>query len=200
MTGSTGSTDSAGLPRRSRAAAKAGSTARVALFLVLSCAMIACGTAPPNIDLVAALPTAERRALGAPDAAIRATVISRDRTDQPALVTEAPARVIFPVKMPARARFRTAVSLQSPGGSGVTIRMGLADSRSYDELLRVRVEPPAPGADPWKSLDVDLGGYSGWQWSLFYRPSRITWRLVLNADATPGGSVVWIEPRIEMRD
>lgn len=115
-------------------------------------------------------------------------------------MTDAPARVIFPVNMPVRAHFRTAVSLQSPAGGGVTVRMGVADNRSYDELLRVTVEPPAPGADPWKLVDVDLGEYSGWQWSLFYRPARITWKLVLNADATPGGRVIWLNPRIVMRD
>jgi hypothetical protein len=145
------------------------------------------------------LPTAERRALGQADAAIRATVIARDRTDQPALVTEAPARVIFPVNMPARAHFRAAVSLQPPAGAGVTVRMGIADNRRYDELLRMNVEPSTPGTDPWRPIDVDLRAYSGWQWSLFYRPSRITWKLVLNADATPGGSVVWLNPTIDMR-
>jgi len=194
----TGSTGSAGLPRRSREAAKAGSKAAAGIWCVLAVTTVACGSPPASIDLVAALPTAERRALGSPDAAIRATVVTRDRVDQPALVTDAPARVIFPVNMPARARFRTAVSLQSAAGTGVTIRIGLADSRSYDDLLRVNVEPSAPGVDPWKPIDVDLGAYSGWQWSLFYRPARITWKLVLNADATPGGSVIWSRPIIDM--
>ena len=174
-------------------------TSKAALLLVLACGAGRCGSPPASIDLVAALPTAERRALAAPDTAIRATVVTRDRLDQPALVTAAPARVIFPVNMPARGRFRTAVALQSSAGTGVTIRVGIADSRSYDELLRVRVEPAAPGADPWRTIDVNLGAYSGWQWSLFYRPSRITWKLILNADATPGGSVVWLNPLIDMR-
>lgn len=142
---------------------------------------------------------AERRALGPADVAIHATVIARDRSDQPALVTDAPARVIFPVNMPVHAHFRAAVSLQSPAGTGVTVRMGIADNRRYDELLRVNVGPPVPGADPWRPIDVDLRAYSGWQWSLFYRPSSITWKLVLNADATPGGSVVWLNPLIDMR-
>ena len=174
-------------------------TLKAGLLLVLACGAGRCGSAPASIDLVAALPTAERRALAAPDVAIHATVVSRDGADQPALVTEAPARVIFPVNMPGRARFRTAVALQSPAGTGVTIRMGIADSRSYDELLRVSVEPPQAGADPWRTIDVDLGAYSGWQWSVFYHPSRITWKLVLNADATPGGRVVWLNPLIDMR-
>jgi hypothetical protein len=188
MTGSAGSTGSL-----------LSTAARAALLLAIACGAGRCGSAPASIDLVAALPTAERRALAPPDTAIHATVVSRDGAGQPALVTDAPARVIFPVNMPARARFRTAVSLQSPPGTGVTIRMGIADSRLYEELLRLSLEPPAAGADPWRTIDVDLGAYSGWQWSLFYHPSRITWKLVLNADATPGGSVVWLRPTIDMR-
>lgn len=181
-------------------AGSAGSQARTTLLAVLAGVMTACGAAPPSIDLVALLPTAERRALAPPDTAIRAIVVSRDRADQPALVTDAPARVAFPVTMPARAHFRAEVSLKSATGSGVTVRMGIADNRSYDELLKIAVDPPAPGTDPWRAIDVDLRAYSGWQWSLFYRPSRITWKLVLNADATPGGSVVWLNPLIDMRD
>lgn len=187
MTGSAGSTSST--------SSRAG-----ALVLLLAWGVARCGSAPPNIDLVAALPTAERHALAPPDTAIRATVVSRDRADRPAIVTDAPARVVFPVNMPARAHFRAAVALQSPAGSGVTVRLGIADNRSYEELLKIPIDPPAPGADPWRAIDVDLRAYSGWQWSLFYRPSRITWKLVLNADATPGGSVVWLQPTIDMRD
>ena len=143
MTGSAGSTGSTGSAGSAGSAGSLLSTAaRAALVLAITCGAGRCGSAPASIDLVAALPTAERRALAAPDVAIHATVVSRDGADQPALVTDAPARVIFPVNMPGRARFRTAVALQSPAGTGVTVRMGIADSRSYDELLRVSVEPP----------------------------------------------------------
>jgi hypothetical protein len=169
------------------------------LLGALACIVAGCGASPPSIDLVAVLPAAERRALGPADVAIRATMVSRDGANRPALVTDAPARVIFAVNMPARARFRSAVALQSAAGTGVTVRMGIADARAYDELLRVGVQPAPTGVDPWTPIDVDLGAYSGWQWSIFYRPARITWKLVLNADATPGGSVVWLNPIVDMR-
>jgi hypothetical protein len=157
------------------------------------------GTAPSSIDLAAALPSAEKRALGSPDAAIRATTVVRDHVEHPAIVTAAPARVIFPVRMPARARFHTAISLLDGTGTGVTIRVGISDNRSYDELKKLLVAPTVAGADPWQTVDIDLAPYSGWQWSLFYRPGNLTWRLVFNADATPGGHVAWLEPRIEMK-
>ncbi len=169
------------------------------LALALLGSACARGPAPASIDLTAALPSAERRALGPPDEAIRAATASRDRLERPAILTNAPARVLFAVRMPARARLHTAVSIVAGSGAGVTIRIGISDNRSYDELEKLLVAPPADGADPWHAVDVDLAAYSGWQWSVFYHPGRMTWRLVFNADPTPGGRVAWLEPTIEMR-
>jgi hypothetical protein len=41
--------------------------------------------------------------------------------------------------------------------------------------------------------------YAGWKWSLFYRPDRIVWRLVLAADAVDNAppTVLWGEPQVE---
>ena len=169
--------------------------------MALAILSVACGrsSSPAAIDLAAALPSAEKRALGAPDDAIRATVISRDRIDWPAIVTAAPARVLFAVRMPARARLHTAVALVPGSGAGVTIRVGISDNRSYDELEKLAVAPETAGRDPWQTIDIDLAPYSGWQWSLFYRPGRMTWRLVFNADPTPGGRVAWLDPKIDMK-
>jgi hypothetical protein len=172
----------------------------VLLALAFVCGACGRGASPASIDLAAALPSAEKRALGPPDEAIRAAVVSRDQGEHPAIVTAAPARVLFPVHMPTRARFCTAISLVAGSGAGVTIRVGISDNRSYDELEKLLVAPAATGADPWHPLDIDLAPYSGWQWSLFYRPGNMTWRLVFNADPTPGGRVAWLEPRIEMKD
>jgi len=161
----------------------------------------ACGPSSPSarIDLVAALPTAERRALHDPDAAIRAELVAVGADRLPAIVTDAPARLIFPVRMPTRARLTARLALQ-PGSSGATVRIGISDDRFYDELLRLPIARPADGPAAWRAVDVDLAAYSGWQWSVFYHPARRTWKLVLNADATPSGSVVWLQPAIDLRD
>jgi hypothetical protein len=47
-------------------------------------------------------------------------------------------------------------------------------------------------------LRTDLSAYAGFKWSLFYRPDRTTWRLVLAADAVAGvpGRAVWGRPEI----
>jgi hypothetical protein len=170
---------------------------RISVMLALVCAACGGGPSASSIDLVGALPSAEKHALGLPDEAIRATVVSRDQIERPAIVTGAPSRVLFPIRLPARARFHTAISLVA--GTGVTIRVGISDNRSYDELQKLLVAPSTTGAVPWHTLDIDLAPYSGFQWSLFYRPGNMTWRLVFNADATPGGRVAWLEPKIEMR-
>jgi hypothetical protein len=168
--------------------------------MIVGCLTAACGSpsSPKTIDLVAALSTAERRALHDPDAAIRSEFLQVGANRLPAIVTEAPARIIFPVRMPAPARFLARVALQ-PESSGATVRVGIADDRSYDELVRLALAHQPNGATAWQSVDVDLAAYSGWRWSLFYHPARRTWKLVLNADATPGGTVVWLQPTIDMR-
>jgi hypothetical protein len=62
----------------------------------------------------------------------------------------------------------------------------VSDERSYEELARV---PVASGS--WQPIRVDLTPFSGWKWSLFYQPSRRDWKLIIGADPTPAGTIVW---------
>ena len=71
--------------------------------------------------------------------------------------------------------------------------MGLSDHRHYEQPFALDV-PAATNA--WTPIRVDLGPYSGRQWSVFYRPATITWDLILNADH--GGTVAWARPLVEM--
>jgi hypothetical protein len=168
---------------------------------VLPLIFTACGgrrTPVIPIDLLAELPRAERRAPGKIDQAIRVDLVNVAGDVEPSLVMEAPARLIYLVKMPGTARLRTSVAVTSNAAgiaSGVQIRVGVSDDRFYDELIRVRL----PGARPWTPLDVDLSRYSGPKWSVFYQPGRQTWKLILNADMMPGGAAAWAQPAIEMR-
>lgn len=154
-------------------------------------AMAASCAAPPAapIDLIAALPSAERRAGGNVDDAVRTTPMQFGADHEPVLLLRAPARVIWTVKFPARSALSASASMAAGEdgrpGPGVTLRLGLSDDRHYDGLLSM---PIAPDRE-WRPVTLDLGRYSGWQWSLFYRPSKITWKLILNVDATPGGTL-----------
>jgi len=130
---------------------------------------------------------------------VRADVVTVGAGPEPAVITETPARVIYQVRMPARASFHARVALmpdESGRPRGAAVRVGISDDRFYDELAKVPLTSAAGAAPQWQSVEVDLGGYSGWQWSVFYRPSQITWKLILNADATPGGTIAWIAPVI----
>lgn len=147
----------------------------------------------PEIDLLDALPAAERRAADSVDEAVRMDVVGVEGDVRTALVMRAPARVTWDVKLPLHARLSTAIILVSgmPGTSGgVTVRIGLSDRRVYKEIGRAE----ATGA--WVPVMLDLREYSEWKFSLFDQPLRKSWQLVLNADATPGGTVALAQPRL----
>jgi len=170
------------------------------MLVTLASAVIACSrSANAPIDLVYELRHAERRAAKPIDEAVRTDTITVSGGIEPVVITEPPARVIYRVRMPSRSSFHARVALM-PGAAGqprgASIRIGLSDDRFYDELVRIPLTPATGEIPQWQPVDVDLGAYSGWQWSIFYRPSQITWKLILNADATPGGTVAWAAPVI----
>ena len=114
----------------------------------------------------------------------------------PAVFMTAPARVTWTLQFPETAEVAARVAIIDGGtsGQGVTVRLGLSDNRRYHELLREPVPPRPPNSPPvWRTIRVNLSEYSGWKWSLFYQPSRLKWRLIVNADATPGGTVALTE-------
>ena len=167
--------------------------------LAIALAPAACG-APKNIvplpvDLVRELPNAiVQAAPNAPGA--RQEFAPTESGPAPALFMTAPARVTWTLQFPETAEVaaRVAIVDAGSGGQGVTVRVGVSDNRSYHELLREPVAASTPGSPPvWRTIRVDLSEYSGWKWSLFYQPSRLKWRLIVNADATPGGTVALTE-------
>jgi hypothetical protein len=121
----------------------------------------------------------------------------------PALLVASPARLTWAVRFPAHAELDASVALVSaegtapPSAANVTVRVGISDARAYEELFRLSLTPGPAVA--WQPVRVDLGAYSGWKWSLFYRPSRITWQLIVAADPTPAGSVAWRTLRLQAR-
>jgi hypothetical protein len=181
---------------------------RIAVLAVLLALSPACGRAARDdaIDLLHELPQAERHAVPSTiDEAVRADsmVIGPGEPRRPVLITEAPARVIWSLRLPRQGRLRTSLALVPDArgaiGPGVTVRIGISDGRLYEQLTRFAVAAPASGVVTWQPLEVDLSGYAGWQWSLFYRPSEILWRLAFSVDATPGGTLAWAAPVIEGR-
>jgi hypothetical protein len=60
----------------------------------------------------------------------------------------------------------------------VRVRLGISDNRVYEGLAEHTLNP----GTGWTEFRTDLSAYAGIKASLFYRPDRITWRLVLSTD------------------
>jgi hypothetical protein len=188
----------------SRVYRNASLAALAAAAIVVAGACGSSGAAPEDtVRLIDQTPV-EKRAGSPIEEAVRIEDTGSGADRARAIRMRAPTRVIWSVVIPFHARLRTAVALvpdhanaDGPLGPGVTVRIGIADKRSYEELARVPVLPPSAGAAFWQPIDVDLGAYRGWQWSIFYRPGDTPWRLNFSVDAIPGaGTVAWREPAI----
>lgn len=119
----------------------------------------------------------------------------------PVLLITSPARLTWPVRLGEHADLDASVALvtgaATPTPAGVTIRIGIADERRFEELFRVPIAAPGNGSLVWHPIRIDLGAYSGWKFSFFYRPSRRTWNVVVGVDPTPGGTLAWRALRLQ---
>jgi hypothetical protein len=136
-------------------------------------------------DLLAQLPRAERRSNLPLESAIRVERVSIGGESHPVLYAHPHSRVSWPVSIPRRATLRTYLALkpdvwdQSPDGAVFTV--GISDGRVYELLYSRHVDPRrVPDDRRWVLAEIDLGGYAGWQWSLFYWPSERSWTVIFN--------------------
>ncbi len=117
----------------------------------------------------------------------------------PAIVAAVPSRLTLALPLPRHGVFHAFVALaDGPAGTraaAVRLRVGVSDHRIYEGLTELIL---VPGERTWMDLRADLSAYAGWKWSLFYRPDRVTWRVVLAADATDSvpATVLWASPEI----
>jgi hypothetical protein len=96
-----------------------------------------------------------------------------------------PSRVTVHVHVPPRAALTSALGIaeagEAPADAGVLFQVGISDGRVYEPLFERALF--ARDARTWQPLLIDLHRYGGWQWSLFYRPSAITWDITFNTYA-----------------
>ena len=117
----------------------------------------------------------------------------------PTIAAAVPSRLTLTLPLPRRGVFHARVALaeQQPGvrPAAVRIRVGVSDHRIYEGLADLKL---VPDERTWVDVRADLSAYAGWKWSLFYRPDRVTWRVVLAADATEDvpATVLWASPEI----
>ena len=112
-------------------------------------------------------------------------------TIRPAIIAVVPSRLTWAIPIPRRAVFRALVAC---GDAPVRVRVGVSDSRIYEERAALTVTP----SGGWSELTADLSPYAGWKFSLFYRPDGRTWRVNLSADAAGGAPahLAWATPEI----
>jgi hypothetical protein len=128
------------------------------------------------------------------------TAYRLEGVSRPAIAATVPSRLTVRLPLPRRGMFHAFVALaDAPAGAhraGARVRIGVSDDRTYEGLTELVLVPDARG---WTELRADLSAYAGRKWSVFYRPDRIVWRLVLAADAVDVGpaTVLWGEPQID---
>jgi hypothetical protein len=169
--------------------------------LVVALLLGGCRSSPPAasvpvVDLLREMDGAEQR----PPGAFRLTEYRREGVSRPAIAAAVPSRLTVRLPLPRRGVFHAFVGLaDAPAGHdpvGARLRVGVSDDRTYDALGELVL---VPGAHGWIEVRTDLSAYAGWKWSVFYRPERTVWRVVLAADAVAAGpaTVLWAEPAIE---
>ena len=165
------------------------------------------GSAAPSTptDLIDSLGAAERR----PSSAVfDVSPVTINGESIRAVATPAASRITWELRLPDRARLEIAVALKpeawTVAGDGVLFRVGIAEGRTHEDVATRVVNPfGRPEDRRWIPLTVDLGGHSGFKWSLFYHPRLLLWRIVLNTSAANPASTehlgdlpLWGEPRL----
>jgi hypothetical protein len=154
----------------------------------------------PVVDLASMLNDADHRPAEARFDIVPAML---DGTVRRAVRTPPTSRISWRLRLPPHAALRTYLHVDPEciaSGKGVLFRIGISDGRTYEELLNQWISRSQ--AD-WIPILLDLSPYSGFKWSLFYHPSRISWWIVFNttAAAAPGQpacvpSPLWGAPAI----
>jgi hypothetical protein len=144
------------------------------------------------VDLLHEFERAEQRP---PDGFARTSIVAAGSA-RPSIVAPAHSRATWDLPLPRHGRLRAflAVDPASPPATAVRFRVGVSDHRIYEPVAHRTVHP----ADGWVEFHADLSAYAGFKWSLFYRPDRTIWRLVLATDPAAGGGApgVWGSPEI----
>jgi hypothetical protein len=115
------------------------------------------------MDLVEALPQADRRPSADAFSAVTATLDGRTR---PAILVTRPSRLTWTVDVPDDAWLRLALALREDAwqieGDGVLFQVGVSDGDDFTELFSLMVNPfRNPEDRAWHELALDLGTYAG---------------------------------------
>lgn len=144
------------------------------------------------VNLIREVDRAEKR----PPIGFEISTREIDGQSRPSIVVPVPSRLTILLPLPRHGVLRALASLDPTATQvPVRLRVGVSDDRIYERLTDVDLPPGNPH---WIAVQTDLSAYAGWKWSLFYRPERIVWHVVLAADATGGtqSRALWGLPEI----
>lgn len=166
---------------------------------VLILAASACTREPgppvPAVDLVKLSARAEKRPAGA---SFEIAERPCGASPLPGLAVPVPSRVTYRLNFPRHAQLVTVPVLDGTTGATAEFRIGISDRRTY-ETLAIRIASAGDCAAAVSPMTIDLSGFAGWQWSLFYRPDERTWELILGVTGM-GGEIrgaLWGMARVE---
>ncbi len=142
------------------------------------------------VDFIRELDHAEKR----PPAGFIVASREIDGVTRPVITAAVPSRLTFALPLPRHGVLRALVA-PAEATSAIRLRVGVSDDRIYEGLAELTL---VPGRPAWTDLRVDLSAYAGWKWSLFYRPDRTIWHLVLATDPVDGApaTLLWGTPEI----
>jgi hypothetical protein len=167
----------------------------IAALVLAGCPSPTPSTPVRAVDLLRELDHADKR----PPHGFAIAEHQLDGVVRPVIAAVVPSRLTLPLPLPRHGVFRAVVALADPApgvrAAAVRLRIGVSDHRIYEGVTEAILRP---GERTWMDIRADLSAYAGWKWSLFYRPDRTTWRVVLAADATEGvpATVFWGMPEI----
>lgn len=147
-------------------------------------------------DLIAAFPQAEHRSTSKPaESAFEVGTTTIESQTRRTILARPSARIIYSVTVPADGWLDVYFGLRPDSwdapGDGAQFRVGIADGRNYDELLRQSVNPKRVGDRRWFPARLDLSAYEG-----------RNVKLIFNTDPGPDSAndkPVWGEPQLYSR-
>jgi hypothetical protein len=148
------------------------------------------------IDLIAEYPKAERRSSPQPvESAFELGSVTIDGQTKRTILAKPFARITYTITVPPDAWLEVDFAMRPDSwdapGDGAQFRVGVAEGRTYEEILRQYVNPKR-GDKRWFSARLDLSAYQGRQV-----------KVIFNTDPGPNGGgnsqndlAVWAEPRV----
>ena len=117
----------------------------------------------PAIDLISTFESATKKPTGAMFQVVDADLNGERKR---AILTEAPTRMIWKVKIPDDGWIKASLGLKpetwEKEGDGVLFRIGVSDGRTFEDLLTLHVDPFHSKSDRrWIPVAVDVSQYAG---------------------------------------